>query len=137
MLRVSDIGGELRISCAEQLARVGAALTRDLAHEQVWLILLSARNEIRGAIRLSEGGVHGTALRPVDVLRPVIVAGETAFALIHNHPSGDPMPSVADVDMTRKLIEAAEVVGLTLIDHVVVVRGGKFESLRDRMAEFQ
>lgn len=122
VLRLADVAGETHVRCAEALARVGHALIRNVPHEQVWLILLGGALDIRGAVRLSEGGLHGTALRPSDVFRPVFLAACDSFALVHNHPSGDPTPSEADRVMTRIMHEAAEIIGLHLLDHVVVTR---------------
>jgi DNA repair protein RadC len=101
-----------------------------LEHEEVWVLSLDGRNGLRGAHRVAQGGLHGCALLPRDVLRPAIRDGASAIVLLHNHPSGDPAPSAEDIHMTRGLAAAAHVVGLTLLDHVVVARGGA-ASLRD------
>jgi DNA repair protein RadC len=131
-LRVADIGGLATVHASEQAARVGHALCRNVPHEQVWLILANGRNEITGTIRLGEGGLHGCALRPMDVFRPVLVAGASSFVLVHNHPSGDPTPSGADLDMTRKLAAVAESLGVYLLDHVVVTQhAARWVSIRD------
>lgn len=122
VLRVADVGFVSNIPSAEQLARIGTALTRGVPHEQVWCVLLNAKHDLIGVIRLAEGGLHGCALRPSDVLRPVLCSDASAFCLIHNHPSGDPTPSEADVEMTRLVKKAAEIVGVYMLDHVVVTR---------------
>lgn len=101
-----------------------------LEHEEVWLLTLDGRNGLRGAHRVAMGGLHGCALLPRDVLRPALRDGASAMVLLHNHPSGDPTPSLDDLRMTRALADAARVVGVTLLDHVVVARGGA-TSLRD------
>lgn len=120
--KVSDVGGVVFVINAHQLARVGHALTVDVPHEQVWCVMVDAKHGFSGAIKVSEGGLHGCALKPSDVLRPVLCAGASGFALIHNHPSGDPTPSQADREMTELLERAAGVVGLSFLDHVVVTR---------------
>jgi DNA repair protein RadC len=130
VLRVSNVDFTRTVRCAESLARIGTALTRGVPHEQVWCVMLDAKNELIGVIRLAEGGLHGCALRPSDVLRPVLCAGASAFALIHNHPGGDPTPSEADRAMTRSIQDAAVTVGLIFLDHVVVTRNvGKWHSM--------
>lgn len=123
VLRVSDIGGETEVRNEAQLVIVARALTKNVPHEQVWVILLGAQLDVRGAVRVGEGGLHGCALKPSDVLRVVLLSGCSCFALSHNHPSGDPTPSVADWEMTRALRQASEVCGLTLVDHVIVTQG--------------
>lgn len=101
-----------------------------LEHEEVWLLLLDGRNGLVAARRVAQGGLHGCALTPRDILRPALRDGASAVILLHNHPSGDPSPSVEDVCMTRAVSAACDVVGIQLLDHVVVARGGS-ASLRD------
>lgn len=130
VLRVADVGFISNVPSAEQLARIGTTLTRGVPHEQVWCVLLNAKNDLLGVIRIGEGGLHGCALRPSDVLRPVLCSDASAFCLIHNHPSGDPTPSQSDLEMTSHLKKAAELVGVHLLDHVVVTRSEfKFHSM--------
>lgn len=101
-----------------------------LDHEEVWLLCLDARNGLRSARRIARGGLHGCALRPADVLRPALEDAASGIVLVHNHPSGDPAPSSADIEMTRALIDACEILGLELLDHVIVARSGA-QSLRE------
>lgn len=63
-------------------------------------------------------------IRPSDVLRIALRLAASAFVLVHNHPSGDATPSAEDVAFTARISQAADVVGLPLVDHVVVARGG-------------
>jgi DNA repair protein RadC len=101
-----------------------------LDHEEVWLLCLDAKNALRSARRIAQGGLHGCALRPADVLRPALEDAASGIVLVHNHPSGDPTPSAADIDMTRALVEACQILGLYFLDHVIVARSGA-ESLRE------
>jgi DNA repair protein RadC len=101
---------------------------------KTWALLLNAKLEIIGATRISQCGLFGAAMKPFDVFRPVVSSGAAAFVLGHNHPSGDPQPSVADLEMTEHLIEGAELLGVTLADHLIVVRSGAQVSLRDHLA---
>lgn len=95
-----------------------------LEHEEVWVLMLDGRNGLKSATRVAQGGVHGCALTPKDVLRPPVRDGASAFVLVHNHPSGDPTPSAEDVAMTQAVSTAADLVGVPLLDHVIVARGG-------------
>ena len=95
-----------------------------LEHEEVWLLLLDGANGLKSANRIAQGGLHGCALTPRDVLRPALRDGASAMVLVHNHPSGDPTPSLEDLEMTRAVAVAGDVVGVPLLDHVVVARGG-------------
>lgn len=101
-----------------------------LDHEEVWLLCLDAKNALRSARRIAQGGLHGCALRPADVLRPALEDAASGIVLVHNHPSGDPNPSAADIDMTQALLEACQILGVYLLDHVIVARSGA-TSLRE------
>lgn len=109
--------------CAEvvQWARPRLAL---LEHEEVWLLALDARNSLKSARRVAQGGSHACALTTRDVLSPALRDAASAIVLVHNHPSGDPTPSSEDLQMTRTLAAACDVVGVVLVDHVIVARGG-------------
>jgi DNA repair protein RadC len=95
-----------------------------LDHEEVWLLSVDGRNGLKSARRVAQGGLHGCALTTRDVLGPALRDAASAILLVHNHPSGDPRASSEDIGMTRALRAACEVVGLPLLDHVIVARGG-------------
>jgi DNA repair protein RadC len=95
-----------------------------LDHEEVWVLGLDGRNGLNSVQRVGQGGLHGCALMPRDVLRPAVRDASSAIVLVHNHPSGDSRPSPEDVEMTRVLGRACELVGVPLLDHVIVARGG-------------
>jgi DNA repair protein RadC len=95
-----------------------------LDHEEVWLLSLDGRNMMRNSRRIAQGGLHSCALMARDVLRPALRDGASSIILVHNHPSGDPSPSEADVWMTSEVDTACAAVGLALLDHVVVASSG-------------
>jgi DNA repair protein RadC len=95
-----------------------------LEHEELWLLSLDGRGGLKATRRLAQGGVHGCALAARDVLVPALRDAASAIVIVHNHPSGDPTPSREDVTMTRELRRACDEVGVPLLDHVVVARGG-------------
>lgn len=111
--------------------RLFRELLGGLPHEEIWILVLNARLTVHGAIRVSMGGLHGAAVRPVDVLRPVVASGAHQFVMAHNHPSGDATPSAEDLTMTRRILRAASVVGLTLLDHLIVTEAGDWTSLAE------
>mgnify|MGYP003344405939 CR=1 FL=1 len=79
----------------------------------------------------SEGIVRRDELIPREVFRPAIAANAHSLVLVHNHPSGDPTPSQADIEVTRRLIAAGEPLGIVVHDHVVIGKGrhASFRSL--------
>jgi DNA repair protein RadC len=108
----------------EEVAAWATPRLAALDHEEVWLLSLDGRNGLKSARRIAQGGMHGCALTTRDVLSPALRDGASAIVLVHNHPSGDPRPSPEDVNMTSLVVRACEVVGVPLLDHVIVARGG-------------
>ena len=105
-----------------------------LEHEEVWLLSMDGRHALKSARQISRGGQHGCALTTRDVLGPALRDAASAIVLIHNHPSGDPTPSLEDLCMTRAIASACSLMGIPLLDHVVVARGGA-SSLVDAVEE--
>jgi DNA repair protein RadC len=86
--------------------------------------LPSTGNGLRAARRVAEGGLHGCAVDPRDILRAALREAASAFVLVHNHPSGDPAPSDEDISLTNMVARAGAVLGTPLVDHVIVAAGG-------------
>jgi len=100
-----------------------------LEHEELWVISLDGRNNLRGCRRVAQGGIHGCTVAPRDVFRAGIIDAASTMVLAHNHPSGDPSPSAHDVAMTKALISASDTVGIPIVDHVIVSIDGRFSSM--------
>ena len=94
-------------------------------------LLLNMKNEVLKIVNISQGGVDGTAAAPADVLRHAVRESAPAVIVVHNHPSGDPEPSQVDISLTRQLLEAANVLGIRLLDHVIF-GDGRYVSLKER-----
>ena len=112
------------LDCFEGVVRWAQPRLATLEHEEVWLLSLDGKYGLKSARRIAQGGLHGCALLTRDVLSPALRDGASAIVLVHNHPSGDPTPSQEDIAMTRAVRVGAELVGIPLLDHVVVARGG-------------
>lgn len=93
---------------------------RHLAQEQVLVAVVDPRLRHMGTDIISVGTVSESNAHPREILRPVITRGAYGFILIHNHPSGDPSPSRADELVTRRLVEAALLMQVRFIDHVII-----------------
>jgi DNA repair protein RadC len=88
--------------------------------ETVVVVMMNTRLRPYAWHRVSLGSVNECPAPPREILRPVIAAGAYGFALMHNHPSGDPSPSRADEAITRRINEASTLLQIKLIDHVIV-----------------
>lgn len=99
--------------------------------EELWMLMLDARHRIVRELMVARGSLTGVEVHPREIFRPAIAEGAAAIILAHNHPSGDPMPSRADVELTNRLLQVAELVGIPLLDHIVIGAEG-FTSLAER-----
>jgi DNA repair protein RadC len=93
--------------------------------------MLDGNQGLRAARQVARGGLHGMHVGPRDPLRLALRDGGSAFVLVHNHPSGDPTASQEDIRFTAHVAQAADVVGVPLLDHVIVARNG-YASLLDQ-----
>ena len=112
-------------------ALVGAEMEQ-LVQEQLRVVLLNTKNRVVGQEVIYKGMVNSIDLRVAEVLRPAVVAGTPAFIVLHNHPSGDPTPSPEDMVCTRRLVDAAKLLDVAMLDHVVVCGPGNWVSMRER-----
>lgn len=92
----------------------------DPMKEALVVLVLNTRKRIVGHNLVSLGSLDTCTLTPREVFRPVIVAAGASVILVHNHPSGDPTPSEADVKVTRDLIRAGQLLKIELLDHVII-----------------
>jgi DNA repair protein RadC len=90
--------------------------------EKLWVLCLNRKNRLIKRIEVSSGTATSALAHPREIYRAAIRESATAIACVHNHPSGDPSPSAADLQITRLLREAAQTVEIALLDHVIVGR---------------
>ena len=91
-----------------------------LTVEKFWVLSLNRRNRLLRRDAISSGTATAALVHPREVFREAIKAGACAIIAVHNHPSGDPVPSGADLQITRQLVSAARAVEIGLIDHVIL-----------------
>ncbi len=103
----------------------------DPEKEHMVVFVLTTRLGLKGWNVVSVGSVNETTVHPREVLRPVLVAAGHGFVVAHNHPSGDPSPSSADREVTTRLRDAAALMQVRLVDHVIVGSGGRQFSFRE------
>ena len=93
---------------------------RRLRKESLRVILLDGRYQLIRVEQISLGTINESIAHPRDVFRPAIIFSAYAVIVVHNHPSGDPSPSQADHGLTRRLSEAAELLQIKLLDHIII-----------------
>ena len=99
--------------------------------ELFYVVLLTNKNRKIREVKVSEGSLTASLVHPREVYNPVIRESAAAVIFVHNHPSGDPAPSPEDLEITRRLKEVGEVMGVRVLDHVVIGHGRYF-SFSDR-----
>ena len=95
------------------------------------MLLLDIRNRLVGQKVIYQGTVSSTEVRTAEVLRPAVNEAVPRIIVVHNHPSGAAEPSPEDVALTGRLVQAAELLGIELLDHVVI-GGDRAVSLKER-----
>jgi DNA repair protein RadC len=100
------------------------SIASGLEVEKFWVLCLDRRNRLRKRVEISSGTATAALAHPREVFRSAIREAAAAVVCAHNHPSGDPSPSAADIQLTRQLREAAAAVDIPLLDHVIIGRRG-------------
>ena len=127
-----DASARSLIRSADDAVQVLRPLMAHLDREEFRVLILSTKNEIVSNVLLYQGTVSSAAIRTAEILRQAIVRNCPALLVAHNHPSGNPTASPDDIAVTIQLIEAAKVMDIEVIDHLIIGAAG-FVSLRDRL----
>jgi DNA repair protein RadC len=96
---------------------------RDRRKEYFLALLLDGKNRIIKRVQISEGSLNQSIVHPREVFNPAVRESAAAIILVHNHPSGDPTPSREDIDITRRLREAGDLMGVRVLDHIIIGDG--------------
>jgi DNA repair protein RadC len=107
---------------ADVFHRMGPGL-RDLQHEEFHALLLNTQHKVIRDVLITKGLLDASLIHPREVFKPAIVESAAGVILVHNHPSGDPAPSVEDRAVTRQLASAGRAIGIPVLDHVVMGDG--------------
>jgi len=127
----TDVCVEGPITSSDQVYRVCKELMIcNRMQEEFWVLCISPRGDIVSYAPVTKGTTDETMVIPADVMRIVLASGVRSMILIHNHPSGDPQPSAQDRHLTMRMMEAAKMVGFTVLDHIIVAESS-YISFRD------
>lgn len=114
---------------AEVYALLSNLGTKDREHFVA--LFLNVRHQVIRRRTLAIGSLTGVEIHPREVFKPAILSSAAAIIIAHNHPSGDPSPSRADIELTTRLREVGDLVGIPVLDHLVICREG-YVSLAER-----
>lgn len=93
---------------------------RNKQEEYFYTLLLNRKNELIREAMITKGTLTASVVHPREVLKPAITESAASFIAVHNHPSGDTDPSREDIDITRKLRESADIIGIQMLDHIII-----------------
>ena len=120
------------ITGPEDVVRLMLPLLKGLDHEECWVLYLNRSNHVTGRERLTSGTADTTLIDPKFVLRGVIGHQAKAVILVHNHPSGSPLPGEADIWETQRLRQALKAFDVKLFDHVIISDGAWYSFQDER-----
>ena len=123
--------GRQRVQSPADLAALATPLLARREQEELHVAVVDGRNGLLGLHMVYVGTSTGTSVRIAELLRPVVDGGGVGFALVHNHPSGDPEPSEEDLRLTAEVAAAARLLDLEFLDHLVIGRG-RWASIRSQ-----
>ena len=114
------------LKSSQALVTQFAPFMRNLKKEIVKIVLLDNKLQLIKDLTVSEGSLNASIVHPREVMIPAIRESAASFALLHNHPSGDPSPSQKDFEVTHRLNQTGKIVGIHMIDHIIIAGSGFF-----------
>lgn len=125
-------GKRINIKSPDEVASLFIEEMRYLKKEYFKVLLLNTKNEIIMIENISVGNLNSSVVHPREVFCTAIKKSACSIIAVHNHPSGNPMPSQTDIDVTRRLAEAGELLGIKVLDHLII-GDGIYVSLKEKM----
>ncbi len=125
----AQTGAKTVVKTPEDMIRVVGGRLRDKKKEYFLALLLDTRNQLIKVAEISVGSLDSSIVHPREVFKEAISASAAAVIFAHNHPSGDAEASPDDIELTKRLAEAGELVGIEVLDHIIV-GGKKYSSLK-------
>lgn len=111
-----------QISSSQDAMQLLTPLLMDLEHEEFWILYLNRANHVKQQFQLSRGGISSTVVDIRLILRKAIQTSCSSIILAHNHPSGNLSPSEADINITQRIAQAAKLMDINLIDHIIIAQ---------------
>jgi len=119
------------ISTPEDVVDLCGPQLRGADREHFWALALNTKNQLLRMVEISVGSLNASIVHPRELFKEAVRESAASIVVVHNHPSGDPTPSGADIQLTRRLVKAGDVLGIEVLDHVIIGDGGDHASLRD------
>lgn len=124
------LGEAIAIRSPEDVSELMMEELRYLQKEHFVCLFLNTKNQVIGQETLSMGSLNASIVHPREVFRSAIKRSSAAIICVHNHPSGDPTPSAEDINVTKRLMEAGNIIGIDILDHIII-GDQKYVSLKE------
>jgi DNA repair protein RadC len=115
-----------KIKSGRDVYEIFQSIIGDLSYEEFWVILLDRSNKIIHRQKISQGGIAGTVADVRIILHQALEKLASSIILCHNHPSGQTVPSEADISLTKKIKESAKIMDIAVLDHIIVTEGSYY-----------
>jgi DNA repair protein RadC len=96
------------------------------------ILILNTKNKVIGVEVVHKGSLNSSLVHPRDVFLRAVTANAASIVCFHNHPSGNPEPSREDIEVTKRLKEAGQILGIEVLDHIITGEDGRFYSLKEK-----
>jgi DNA repair protein RadC len=120
-----------KIGGPSDAAILGRRFLEDADREQLIVCCLDTKNQPQSINVASIGSLNSSIVHPREVFKAAILSNAASIIIMHNHPSGDPVQSQEDVNITKRLKEAGKIIGIELLDHIIIGSEGKYCSLKE------
>jgi len=111
------------ISTPDDIYRLMTPILNGADREHFYVILLTTKNAVISVELVSVGSLSANLVHPREVFKPALIASAACVVAVHNHPSGDPGPSKEDIEFTKRLRRAGDILGVKVLDHVILGNG--------------
>ena len=115
-----------RITCADDAIQLLSPTLRNIKHEECWVLFLTNSSQVIEKMKISQGGVQATVVDNKLIVKRALELLSTQILIAHNHPSGCAEPSPADIAMTKRLQQAANLFDIKIIDHIIIAQSDHY-----------
>lgn len=122
-----------KMKSPEQIARFAKLYLKmqELPEEYMYMLCFNTKLDMIGVFEISHGNVNSSVVGTREVFQKALLANAVCIAMIHNHPSGDPTPSREDIEVTKRLEKAGDILGIQVLDHIIIGRP-TYTSLKEK-----
>ncbi len=129
-----EAGGErktIKINSPEDIVRFARPEFRGIKKETFRIVLLNSGHKMIHAVTISQGTLNASIVHPREVFKTAVDHLAAGIILLHNHPSGEPMPSEEDRKVTSQLVQAGELIGIPVLDHIIIAENYYFSFAKE------